>query len=953
MTTQDFSQSSTKLGSNALAAQDKKRLHVISNTHWDREWRYSIWQNRQLLVELIDSLIELMEQHSEYKHYILDGQSVVVQDYLEIRPEHTQRLKALIQAGRIQVGPWYTLPHQFAVTGESLVRNLLTGIRMADEYGRACMTGYTIFSFGQVAQLPQIYAGFGIDKIMTCKRVSKTRAPFSEFLWESPDGTRALTTRYGDHGRGNYYYFLFIPVSFGMGLWDRAAMRVNPQWEYDYSKGGRPFHMIDKDMRYQDTFLLDTPYKWHPELISQGLEDCMYTVRESTVKNPKLFSEGADFCNPTIQSIKIIEEANKHLHDSELIHSNVELYMDELSKAVDHDNLKVVTGELKDGPAWAVQASIHSTGIPVRLKNFASETNIISIAEPLAVMASSVGFEYPKTLLHRAWEYLMQSHAHDSINGYGDKSVWFNTINRLDQVADIAETITAHSIKCIVKNIDCVNENENTILVTVFNTLAINRDADVEISIDFPGNGCLENFKLVDFSGSDVPFQILERKSKKHAVISPLNRPLPYNAERFTIRALFKAIPACGYRTYKVIYQLSQNSALGFAMHNKHCGTLLTAPNTIENKFLLAHINFDGTLDITRKETGHTYKGLLYFEDRGNTGICHLREYPQHDQVITSHGCKAKIALIEDGPYCCAFKVNLALSIPEGLDTSHVKRNNSMLDLNIEYIVRLTSESDFVDVEMEVDNNARNHTLRMVFPTYLATAQTHSDAPFGVATRTLAERSPQTPADWPMDEHPCYSFVDINDGKEGLAVLTGGLPSYELLYRNDRPLCLTLVRSYDCRIDCGESVMNLYPEWEHTQVMGKHRFHFALFPHRQSWQQAKLVSKASEYSTPVRVAQHGIGRGPLPIEKSWLSIEPLNIQLSCVKRSETGESTIIRLYNTEPTETEAKINTGSQYNKAWICKLNEERSHEVNISDQNMICIPVPNFKIVTIELAN
>ena len=149
MTTQDFSQSSTKLGSNALAAQDKKRLHVISNTHWDREWRYSIWQNRQLLVELIDSLIELMEQHSEYKHYILDGQSVVVQDYLEIRPEHTQRLKALIQAGRIQVGPWYTLPHQFAVTGESLVRNLLTGIRMANEYGRACMTGYTIFSFGQ------------------------------------------------------------------------------------------------------------------------------------------------------------------------------------------------------------------------------------------------------------------------------------------------------------------------------------------------------------------------------------------------------------------------------------------------------------------------------------------------------------------------------------------------------------------------------------------------------------------------------------------------------------------------------------------------------------------------------------------------------------------------------------------------------------------------------------
>ena len=349
-----------------IPQNQNKRYHVISNTHWDREWRYSIWKNRQMLIELVDTLIHLMEEHPEYRNYILDGQSIVVQDYLEMRPENAERLQSLIKAGRIQVGPWYTLPHQHAVTGESLVRNLLVGINKARQYGRACMTGYTVFSFGQVSQIPQIYAGFGIDKIMVCKRVSKERAPHCEFLWESPDGTQALTTRYGDHGRGNYFYFVFIPALFGMGLWDRETMSLNPKWDYDYSQGGRPCHLVDNDCVYQDTYLLDAPHGWYPEHIKQGLDDCAYTTRESSVDSPRLYSESADFCNPTIKSIDIIQEANKCLADAELIHSNVESFMEELAESVDYDNLRVVTGELRDGPSWAVQASIHSVGIPTR-----------------------------------------------------------------------------------------------------------------------------------------------------------------------------------------------------------------------------------------------------------------------------------------------------------------------------------------------------------------------------------------------------------------------------------------------------------------------------------------------------------------------------------------------------------------------------------------------------------
>lgn len=125
-------------------------LHVISHTHWDREWYLTFQQFRLRLVDLIDHLLEIMGRDPEYKYYTLDGQTVVLEDYLEIKPQKEGKLRKHIKQGRIFVGPWYILPDEFLVSGESTIRNLLLGHRIASRFGAVMKVGYLPDPFGHI-----------------------------------------------------------------------------------------------------------------------------------------------------------------------------------------------------------------------------------------------------------------------------------------------------------------------------------------------------------------------------------------------------------------------------------------------------------------------------------------------------------------------------------------------------------------------------------------------------------------------------------------------------------------------------------------------------------------------------------------------------------------------------------------------------------------------------------
>lgn len=163
-----------------------KTVHIVPHTHWDREWYMPFEWHRYRLVHLLDTLIELMETHPDYLYFHLDGQMIVLEDYLAIRPQMRERLFRLIRENRIQVGPWYVLQDEYLISDEANVRDMLIGLSLCREWGfEPVRTGYFPDSFGNISQIPQILSGFGIRTAV----FGRGGRDHAEIRWQSEDGS--------------------------------------------------------------------------------------------------------------------------------------------------------------------------------------------------------------------------------------------------------------------------------------------------------------------------------------------------------------------------------------------------------------------------------------------------------------------------------------------------------------------------------------------------------------------------------------------------------------------------------------------------------------------------------------------------------------------------------------------------------------------------------------------
>src|ERR1700753_2568313 len=173
-----------------------ERFFVVPHTHWDREWYRPFEHFRLMLGSVVDEVLETLERDAKFESFTLDGQAIVLEDYVAVRPENELRLRALIAAGRIEIGPSYVLPDEFLVGGEALVRNLLIGRAVCERFGgRASAAGYLPDSFGHPLQLPQILAGFGLDTMLFSRGLGDEIDEIGiAFNWVAPDGSavRAL-----------------------------------------------------------------------------------------------------------------------------------------------------------------------------------------------------------------------------------------------------------------------------------------------------------------------------------------------------------------------------------------------------------------------------------------------------------------------------------------------------------------------------------------------------------------------------------------------------------------------------------------------------------------------------------------------------------------------------------------------------------------------------------------
>jgi hypothetical protein len=170
---------------------ERRTLHVVPHAHWDREWYLTFESFRAELCRLMDSVLAACDADPGYA-FMPDGQVAMLDDYLEVRPDLRGRIEELVGAGRLQVGPWYTLSDQFLVSGETTLRNLELGLARARELGGAMRVGYCPDQFGQAAQMPQVLALVGIRRAVAMRGVPDA-LPGERVRWRGLDGTEVDT----------------------------------------------------------------------------------------------------------------------------------------------------------------------------------------------------------------------------------------------------------------------------------------------------------------------------------------------------------------------------------------------------------------------------------------------------------------------------------------------------------------------------------------------------------------------------------------------------------------------------------------------------------------------------------------------------------------------------------------------------------------------------------------
>jgi hypothetical protein len=176
------------------------RVVIVPHTHWDREWYEPEARFRQRLVELLDDVISRLESDGSGR-FLLDGQTVLLEDYLLVRPEQAARVGALVRSGQLVVGPWYVLADEQLTSDETLVRNLLAGRADGRRHGGWMPVGYSPDAFGHPAALPTILAGFGIEHAMVLRGYGGEAGQERDlFNWVGADGSVVLTYHFPPAG---------------------------------------------------------------------------------------------------------------------------------------------------------------------------------------------------------------------------------------------------------------------------------------------------------------------------------------------------------------------------------------------------------------------------------------------------------------------------------------------------------------------------------------------------------------------------------------------------------------------------------------------------------------------------------------------------------------------------------------------------------------------------------
>ncbi len=822
-------------------------VHLVSHTHWDREWYQPASRFRQRLVALVDDLIDSPALTHAGASFLLDGQTAVIEDYLSVRRERAAELSMLIKSGVIEAGPWFVLADELIPGGEALVRNLLAGrrtLRLLRALDQSPRVLYCPDSFGHPAALPTLARGFGFGTIIAWRGFGSARWPRADTcMWGAPDGEHVTLYHLSRNG---YELGANLPI-------DPAAARE--RWA-----------------------------EIRTELLSRN------TTGEALLLN------GAD------------HHARQRNHDDafaalaaaaapdEVRPSSLSAFVTEVERrTAKATRMPEVQGELRDsyGFTWTIGGTL-ATRAHQKRRNAQLERLLVRDVEPWAALSTRVNAASGarRQLVEAAWRSLLLCHPHDTLCGCSTDEVARAMAARLEETASQGAGLLADSVHDLIGHReDDARERraEWKPMVVVRNRVARARGgvallrltqfvADVAV-----GPGSAAKSVAVSQAGKRSPavsdfaaVQSLSRSQEHERTESPRHYPDDDLVIAHEVAAWIPEVPAYGIRCFA---QTSRNRASDIP--NAACAAGNT--NTgITNGRITVCVRDDGRVEFG--EGARIVADLLSWESRVDLGDSYTPSV--RGEKFTAEFMGARVT--HRGPVRAVIETKWQFGAKK-------ERVAATLELIVD------ADAPWLRIRVAGSNAASDHRLRLRVATGVARARVVADAMFGpVERKTIEVTHDDLDMETPPNTAPLHRYVSLFGAAYGSTLFSDGLAEYEA--DSDGGIAVTLLRSI------GELSRADIPErpghagWPTAvpgaQCHGKFGAELALMLHgaRDAATVDSIERAADDILLPLT---GGTLRSALlnPGAVDGVALDGEGLALSAVKTSEDGQCLVLRCVN--------------------------------------------------------
>ncbi len=833
-----------------------KKALLFTHTHWDLQWYLSRSELLEYLDDQLRYLLDSMEK-GLIKYFTFDGQVAPVIEFLRLHPEYEDKVRELVLSYRLELGPWYTQPDLYLVNGESLIRNLVTGIILAEKLGGTIRIAYTPDSFGHIPQMPQILAKLGINTYVygrgTCHDVSEKGA---DYKWRSPDGSEVNA--------------LFLVKSYWIGapigipkeqivkLWTRLPLKVLNQYTHAYRFFREDVVGVDPNKMIEDAERL-------------GRELSMY-YKHGMVPVPV----GVDQYIPRRDWYENIDKALEGLRKAGLepIYSGLRVLEDYRLP----DNAFTYEGELRCARYQHILWAVPSTRITIKQLSNEAELLLQSYLEPLVVFAKVLEAYKPShILLREAWIKLLHNQFHDAICGTVTDHVAEKVEAELRESIEIARQLIHNIVYRIISKLELA---EKTILI--FNPLPYPTVNKISV--------------------------VIPHKLPEHMGVN--NRPLDYRGE--VLREL-------GFHEYLYVAETPPLSLtvhrVSKISREPRETSIGSNKNSIWNQYI--RVMFDESnkeiiVEDKRTRSKHIIKGFI---DKGDYGDLYDYGPPRTDETIDMESFDiVKIETVSKWNYAKLI-VKGSLKVPR--DSSLEKRSEERVSLPVMLVFELYDSIPRVEVRVIIENKALNHVLMLRFKKE-PDAEIIRDLAFMITG--IGNRNPDLGDEIEPRNTVFQYWIGSKDMNGGYVIVTRGLheafvdkESLDIvLYRSVGSLSRNNLPTR--KQHAGPAIETPGAQYLDTKLV----FDLAIIPFSSAdWENFEILRQIEAYLKPPLAVYvpEAFAKGERT-EYTLSLVElmpPLMLSAFKPREPERGEGIIVRIYNPVDREVEVDLPIASNY----------------------------------------